>query len=145
MSFARNLSNKCGKKLLGTGLDALKPVFKKVILKVAAAAGEFIEKKITDKIEKPKHIIDENSNNIEEITIPPEKKEISIKWVKTSIIKMEYYKISRLINDSTVSKFAASKWIKVNDLSGSQYSGSQYSVNKYIRFKTSFLRSELCD
>ena len=58
---------------------------------------------------------------------------------------MEYYKISRLINDSTVSKPATSKWIKVNDLSGSQYSGGQYSVNKYIRFKTSFLRSELCD
>ena len=58
---------------------------------------------------------------------------------------MEYYKISRLINDSTVSKSATSKWIKVNDLSGSQYSGGQYSVNKYIRLKTSFLRSELCD
>ena len=145
MSFARNLSNKCGKKLLGTGVDALKPAFKKVIHKVAEAAGEFIENKITDKIVKPKHIIDENQKNIEEITIPPEKKEISIKQIKINIIKMEYYKISRLINDSTVSKFATSKWVKVNDLSGSQYSGGQYSVNKYIRFKTSFLRSELCD
>ena len=78
LSFTRNLSKKCGKKLLGTGLDALKPAFKKVIRKVAAAAGEFIENKITDKIVKPKHIIDENSKNIEEITIPPEKKKYQL-------------------------------------------------------------------
>ena len=33
---------------------------------------------------------------------------------------MEYYKISKLLNGSTVSKFVTRKWIKVNDLSGSQ-------------------------
>ena len=32
------------------------------------------------------------------------------------------------------------KWIEVNDLSS-----GQYSVNKNIRFKTSMLRSDLCD
>ena len=32
------------------------------------------------------------------------------------------------------------KWVKVNDLSS-----GQYSVNKNIRFKTSMLRSDLCD
>ena len=53
-----------------------------------------------------------------------------IKQIKTSII----------INDSTVSKFVTKKWVEVNDLSS-----GQYSVNKNIKFKTSMLRSDLCD
>ena len=53
---------------------------------------------------------------------------------------MERYKISKLLNDSTVSKFVTKKWVEVNDLSS-----GQYSVNKNIRFKTSMLRSDLCD
>ena len=44
---------------------------------------------------------------------------------------MEHYKISKLLNDSTVSKF---------DLSN-----GQYSANKNIRFKTSIFRSDLFD
>ena len=35
---------------------------------------------------------------------------------------MEHYKISKLLNDSTVSKFVIKKWIKLNDLSCGQYS-----------------------
>ena len=53
---------------------------------------------------------------------------------------MEHYKISKLLNNSTVSKFVTREWIEVNDLSS-----DQYSVNKIIRFKTSMLRSDLCD
>ena len=53
---------------------------------------------------------------------------------------MKHYKISNLLNDSTVSKFVTKKWIKVNDLSI-----DQYSVNKSIKFKTSMLRLNLCD
>ena len=53
---------------------------------------------------------------------------------------MEHYKISKLLNDLAVSKFVTKEWIKVNDLSS-----GQYSVNKNIRFKTSILRSDLCD
>ena len=49
-------------------------------------------------------------------------------------------KISKLLNDSTVSKFVTIKWIEVNDLSS-----GQYSVNKNIRFKTSMLISDLSD
>ena len=47
---------------------------------------------------------------------------------------MEHYKISKLLIESAVLKFATKKWVKVNDLSS-----GQYSVNKYIRFKTSML------
>ena len=41
---------------------------------------------------------------------------------------MKHYKISKLINVKTVSKFVA-----------------KYSVNKYTRFETSMLRSDFCD
>ena len=53
---------------------------------------------------------------------------------------MEHYKISQLSNDSIISKFAAKKWIEVNDL----WSG-QYSVYKNITFRTSVLRLDLWD
>ena len=43
---------------------------------------------------------------------------------------MELYKISKLLNDSTVSKVVTKEWIEVNDLSS-----GQYSANKKIKFK----------
>ena len=52
---------------------------------------------------------------------------------------MEHYKISKLLNDSTPSKFVTKKWVEVNGLSS-----GQYSVNKKVRFKISLLRSDLC-
>ena len=53
---------------------------------------------------------------------------------------MEHRKISKLINNSTLSKFLTRKWIEVNDLFG-----NQYSFNKNMRFKTPMLRLNLCD
>ena len=50
---------------------------------------------------------------------------------------MEHHKISKLLNDSIVSKFVRKKkWVEVNDLSS-----GKYSVNKNISFKTSTLIS----
>ena len=51
---------------------------------------------------------------------------------------MEHFKISKLLNDSTVLKFVAREWIEVNDLSG-----DQYSIDKNIRFE-SMIKSDLC-
>ena len=53
---------------------------------------------------------------------------------------MEHYKIFKLLNDSTVLKFVAKEWIKINDLLK-----DQYFANQNIRFKTSMLWSDLCD
>ena len=53
---------------------------------------------------------------------------------------MKFFEVFKLLNDSNVSKFVKKNWIKVNDLSG-----GQYSVNENISFKTSMLRSDLCD
>ena len=53
---------------------------------------------------------------------------------------MEHCKISKVLNYSTISKFVKRKWVKVNDLLG-----SQYSANKNMRFKTTMVRSDLYD
>ena len=53
---------------------------------------------------------------------------------------MEHYKISKLLKDSSVSKFVAKKRVEVNDLPS-----DQYSSNKGSTFKTSMLRSYFCD
>ena len=117
------------------GLDDLKTASKKVIHRATEGTGGFIGNKITGGIVKTKHVIDENPRNHYSIR----KEWRNIKQIKTSIIKLEPYKISKLLSDSTVSKFVTKKWIKVNDLSS-----DQYSVNKNIRFKTSMLRLDLC-
>ena len=53
---------------------------------------------------------------------------------------MEHYKISQLLNDSTVLTFVTKKWIEVNDLSG-----GQYFARRNIKFKISMLTSDLYD
>ena len=53
---------------------------------------------------------------------------------------MYHHKISKLLNDSTVSKFMTKKLVKVNYLSS-----GQYSFNKNIRFEASMLGTDLCD
>ena len=53
---------------------------------------------------------------------------------------MEHYKISKLSNVSTVSKFVTKKGVKVNDLSS-----GKYSACIIISLKTSMLRSYLHD
>ena len=53
---------------------------------------------------------------------------------------MKYYEIPKLLNNSTISKFATKKYVQVNDLSS-----FHSSLNKNIKLKTSMLRSDLCD
>ena len=58
---------------------------------------------------------------------------------------MEYQKITILL-DTTIDeipRFITKKWVKVHDQSGS--ADDRYKPNKQIRFKTSMLRSDLCD
>ena len=102
MSFARNLSRKHKKPLLDTGLNSLKTASKKVNQKAVEATSEFLGNKIADIIVKPKHIIDTNPINVEEKLFCQKKRRN--KRIKTSTIKMEHYKISKLLNDSTVLK-----------------------------------------
>ena len=64
---------------MDTGLDSLKTASKKVVHRTGELLGNKIADAVTksndDKIIKPKHVIDENPRNVEEIIIPPEKRE----------------------------------------------------------------------
>ena len=79
LSFESSLSNKYERQLLNaatkTGLNALRTATKKAGSKAAEAKGGFTGNKIANKIVKPKSPADENSKNVEEIIIPPEKRE----------------------------------------------------------------------
>ena len=89
LSFAITFSNKYKKGLLDTGLDALKTSPKKIVHKAPEATSEFIGHNVADKIVKPKHVIDENLQNVEEIIISPEKKRRNIKRILNySIVKL---------------------------------------------------------
>ena len=58
---------------------------------------------------------------------------------------MEYQKIINLLGTTLdeVPRFITKKWVEVHDQSGS--ADDRYKPNKQIRFKTSMLRSDLCD
>ena len=68
-----------------TRLDTLKTASKKAVHKTPEATGEFIGNKIADEIVKAKSVPDENSRNVEDIVISPEKR--NTKRIKRSIIK----------------------------------------------------------
>ena len=58
---------------------------------------------------------------------------------------MEYQKITNLLGTAIdeIPRFTTKKWVEVHDQSGS--ADDRYKPNKQIRFKTSMLRSDLCD
>ena len=58
---------------------------------------------------------------------------------------MEYEKITNLLGTTfdNVPRFITKKWIEVHDQSGN--AEDRYKLSKQIRFKTSMLRSDLCD
>ena len=58
---------------------------------------------------------------------------------------MEYQKITNLLGNTfdKVARFITKKWIEVHDQSGN--AENRYNPNKQIRFKTSMLRSDLCE
>ena len=58
---------------------------------------------------------------------------------------MEYQKIINLLGTKhdEVPRFITKKWIEVHDQLGN--AENRYKQSKQIRFKTSLLRSDLCD
>ena len=67
MSFARNMSNKYGKKIVDTAkksaADAIKTASERVIQKTAEATGDLIGNKIADKITSVSKKKSNNNNN----------------------------------------------------------------------------------
>ena len=149
-SFARKFGDKYGKKLKDTAtktvMDVAKTASKTVVQKTAEATGDLIGNRIADKntlIGKPKE--KEKTKKIEEIYIPPEKRQqVSEHKFCFLCIKMEFQKITNFLDinsdNKDLPKFVTKKWIEVYD-----QSEGNYNVNKEIRIKTSMLRSDLCD
>ena len=122
-------TRKYKKQLLDTGLNVSKTVVHK--------EGEYLQNKTVEAVTKSNNDNIVKQEPVEEmITNYTRKKRKNIKQTKKSIVKMEHYKTSKLLNDSTVSKLVTKKWVKVNELSS-----GQYLLNKNRRFKTSMLRS----
>ena len=121
---------------------------KKVVQKTTEATGDMIRSKIADKINSlDKTNSKEKEDERQEIYIPPEKRQqiiddLRLFWYH---IKIEYQKITNLLGTTSdnVPRFITKKWIEVHDQSGS--AEDRYKPSKQIRFKTSMLRSDLCD
>ena len=137
MSFARKFGDKYGKNgycnkmhtATKTGTDAAKTTSKRVVQKTAQATGDLIENKIADKITsigKPKE--KEKTNKVEEIYIPPGKRQQIINdlrffWVLNvaPLHKNGISKNCKLLNttsdDNDLPRFATKKWIEYCDQS----------------------------
>ena len=152
MSFARKYGDKHGKKLMDTatktGVDAAKTASKGALQKTAEATGDLTANKIADQITSlGKRKSKEKGDERQEIYIPLEKRQQTIDDFRflSHHIKMEYQKITNLLDTTSnnAPRFITKRWIEVHDQSGS--AEDRYKPNKHIRFKTSMLRSDLCD
>ena len=144
--------DKYGKKLMDTatktGINAAKTASKRVVQKTAEATGDLIGNKIADKITSlGKSKNKEKEDERQEIYIPPEKRQqiiddLRLFWYH---IKMEYQKMTNLLGTTPneVPIFITKKWTEVHDQSGN--AEDRYKPSKQIRFKTSMLKSDLCD
>ena len=88
LSFARKFGDKYGKKLMDTatktGIDAAKTASKRVVQKTAEATVDLIRNNLTDKITSiGKSKNDDKTKKIEEIYIPPEKRQQRIDDLKS--------------------------------------------------------------
>ena len=152
LSFARKFGDKYGKRLMDTatktGIDAAKTASKRVVHKTAEATADLIGNKIADKITSlSKTKSKEKEHERQETYIPPEKRQqiiddLRLLWYH---IKMEYQNITNLLGatPNEVTRFITKKWIEVHDQSGN--AEDRYKPSKQIKFKTSILRSDLCN
>ena len=101
------------------GINAAKTASKRIVQKTVEAAEDLIGNKIADKISVCKTKSKEKEDERQEIYIP----------LDTA--------------SDNVPRFITKKWIDVHDQSGS--AEDRYKPSKQMRFKTSILRSDLCD
>ena len=154
LSFARNFGNKYGKMLMNaaikTGKDFATIAGKKIVHKSAEATGDLIGNKIADKItsaskksQNEEIQSDEVNNEIpKERYISPKERRKIIDELKLTNVIIEYQKIANLIDDTSnqPSKFRTRNWVEINE-----ESRIAYNVDSQIKFKTTMLKSSLCD
>ena len=120
MSFARNFNDEYSKSLMDVSKTFAKIAGKKILKETAKATGDLIGNKIADKI-----------------TAKPSKKSQSDD-VNNEIPKERYISPKERLNQP--SKFRTRNWVEIND-----ESRGAYNVNSQIKFKTTMLKSSLCD
>ena len=83
LAFSRNLSNKFEKKLIDTatktGVDTAKSASKKVVHKITEATEKLTGNETTEKIVKPKPMLYWKLRAVNELVIPPEKRQEILK------------------------------------------------------------------
>ena len=140
MSFARNFSDKYSKSLIDASKTFAKTAGKEILKGTAKATGDLIGNKIDDKITAKPH--NEDKVIMKNIFFLKKDKKLLMNQNLHNII-MEYQKNPKLIDDNTLnqpSKFRTRNWIEIND-----ESRGAYNVNSQIKFKTTMLKSSLCD
>ena len=140
LSFARKFGDKYGKKLMDTAtkteIDVAKTTSKRVVQKTAEATVDLIGNKIADKITSvSKTKSKEKEDEWQENYITPEKRR------KIDDLTLFWHHIN--ITPDELPRFITRKWIEISEQSGS--AEDRYKSSKQIRFKTSRLRSDLCD
>ena len=93
LSFARKFGKKYGKTLMDTatktGINAAKTASKRVVQKTAQATGDLIGNKLAEKITSIGTPKEKETKEIEEIYIPPEKRQQIIDDLK--LFWMQFY------------------------------------------------------
>ena len=152
LSITGKLGDRYGKKLMNTGtktgVDAAEAVSKRVVQKTAKATIDLIKNKTADKITSlGKTKSKEKEDERQDIYISPEKRQqiiddLTLFW---DHVKIEYQKIRNLLDTTSdnVPRIITTKWIEVHDQAS--IAEDRYKPSKQIRFKTSILRSDLCD
>ena len=143
MSFARNFSNKYSKSLIDKGIDVsknfAKTAGKRILQKSAEATGDLIGNKIADKI-TAKPIKNDVTNKR---YISPEERQKILDELRLAYIIMEYRKIANFLDDNKSNKpfkFRTKNLVEINN-----ESRGTYNVNSQIKFKSTMLKSSLCD
>ena len=121
-----------------------------MLKKTAKATGDLIGNKIADTItsaSKKSQNEEIQSNGVnnkipKERYISPKERQNIIDELKLTHIIMEYQKIANLIDDTSnqPSKSRTKSWVEIND-----ESRGAHNVNSQIKFKTTMLKSSLCD
>ena len=137
-NISKNLSGKYSQKLLNhakqSATDALKTISKRAIQKTAEATGDLTGCKIDDRISKVSKTRQQNNSEI--VTNEHDKEILNERYI------MEYQKIINLLNNTAnqTTKFRTENRVEINDNArGTSDKDSQ------IKFKTSLLKSSLCD
>ena len=145
-NIIKNLSSKYSQKLLNhakqSAIDSFKTASKRAIQKTVEATVNLVGNKIADRITKvlktQKNIRLDTKLHTESYISP---KTENYWWCKYNII-MEYQKIVNLLDhkQNKKSKFRTRNWVEIND-----ESQGTYNAGNQIKFKTSMIRSNLCD